>query len=401
MRNVTSIYPLLLHTATGIKCLQDDGSFCTSMIHNICYIRKKLLDTGGILTLKGCYDYIGPEHFCSREYPDDKVACCFEDNCNVDPSFEPVLDCCNEATSTTPTSPPPGPSSDWKGSGGDGQSSEGMLAVYIISPVLGPVFISIFAALAICVASRCRQKPSSSKSKGVGISVQPISEFTHHANFAYMSSYVGCGLPLMMQRAFLRAIRRGNPVSGGHFGRPVFIGEYQNQKIAIRTFAGCHEELWSRELQIYNMAVLCHDNILALFASDVISDSGVTELWLATQYHAHGPLDRYITRKTLTPAIMIRMALSIARGVAYLHTGVKPSVAHRNITSGSILVKESLECCIGDFSRSSILRTQDTVLQTKILVDRERFEMFVNADVYALGLVLWEICSRSQVGDSK
>lgn len=368
---------------TGIRCLQEDGSFCTSTIHNICYVRKMLLESGGILTLKGCYDFKEPALFCSREKPDDKVACCFEDNCNVDPSFEPVLDCCTEPAYTAPTDQPT-----------DERGDSVRLAMYIIGPVLGTVLFTLFAAL---LFTRCRRKPRkssrSSENGGFSVHLSATTEFTHHANQT-------CGLPLMMQRVFIRAIKQGDPISDGYFGRRVFIGEYQSEKVAVKTIACCEERLWSRELEIYNTAMLHHNNILALFAGGSFANKRGTELWLVTQYHCHGPLDSYLSREVLTPTMMLRMAVSIARGMAYLHAGAKPSVAHRNITSGSILVKDSLECCIADFSRSSI-RIHGTVQKAEQSEILERFEVFVRTDVYALGLVLWELCSKSQVGNSK
>lgn len=50
---------------------------------------------------------------------------------------------------------------------------------------------------------------------------------------------------------------------------------------------------------------------------------------------------------------MIRMALSIATGLAHLHMEIigtqgKPAIAHRDLKSKNILVKTSGSCCIGD-----------------------------------------------------
>ena len=51
------------------------------------------------------------------------------------------------------------------------------------------------------------------------------------------------------------------------------------------------------------------------------------------------------------------MAYSIADGLQYLHTEIstgseissKPEIAHRDIKSKNILVKDDLTCCIADF----------------------------------------------------
>lgn len=49
-------------------------------------------------------------------------------------------------------------------------------------------------------------------------------------------------------------------------------------------------------------------------------DNGTwTQLWLITDYHEYGSLFDYLYRNTVDVAGMIRMALSIATGLAHLH----------------------------------------------------------------------------------
>lgn len=56
---------------------------------------------------------------------------------------------------------------------------------------------------------------------------------------------------------------------------------------------------------------------LRLCASE---DNGTwTQLWLITDYHEHGSLFDYLYRNTVDVGGMIRMALSIATGLAHLH----------------------------------------------------------------------------------
>ena len=51
----------------------------------------------------------------------------------------------------------------------------------------------------------------------------------------------------------------------------------------------------------------------------------------------------------------LNMAMSIASGLSFLHMPVsdtsrgKPKIAHRDIKTKNILVKDDLTCCIGDF----------------------------------------------------
>ena len=83
-------------------------------------------------------------------------------------------------------------------------------------------------------------------------------------------------------------------------------------------------------------------------------DNGTwTQLWLVTDYHEKGSLFDFLGRHTVDSVQMIRMALSIATGLAHLHMEIvgtqgKPAIAHRDLKSKNILVKSNLTCCIGD-----------------------------------------------------
>ena len=86
-------------------------------------------------------------------------------------------------------------------------------------------------------------------------------------------------------------------------------------------------------------------------------------------------------------------------------------LAHRDIKSKNILVKNNLTCCIADFglavmkdSNSNKVNIPSNPKQgtkrymaPEILnesINTNHFESFKQADIYALGLVLYEICRR-------
>ncbi len=111
------------------------------------------------------------------------------------------------------------------------------------------------------------------------------------------------------------------------------------------------------------------------------------------------------------------MAISIATGLAHLHMEIvgtqgKPAIAHRDLKSKNILVKSNGVCAIGDLGMAvryehitDKLDIPETgkvgtkrYLAPEVLddtIDTRVFESFKQADIYALGLVFWEICQRN------
>ncbi|KAM9249956.1 activin receptor type-1C isoform 2-T2 [Dugong dugon] len=151
------------------------------------------------------------------------------------------------------------------------------------------------------------------------------------------------------------------------------------------------------------------------------TDNGTwTQLWLVSEYHEQGSLYDYLNRNIVTVAGMIRLALSIASGLAHLHMEIvgtqgKPAIAHRDIKSKNILVKNCETCAIADLGlavkHDSVLNTIDIPQNPKVGTKRYMapemlddtinvniFESFKRADVYSTGLVYWEIARRCSVG---
>lgn len=67
------------------------------------------------------------------------------------------------------------------------------------------------------------------------------------------------------------------------------------------------------------------------------SDNGTwTQLWLITDYHENGSLFDFLSMRTVDPPTLVKMALSIATGLAHLHmdiVGTKGLTHHSTGTS--------------------------------------------------------------------
>ena len=107
----------------------------------------------------------------------------------------------------------------------------------------------------------------------------------------------------------------------------------------------------------------CNSAPPGFIASDMTSRNSSTQLWLITHFHEMGSLYDYLQLSTLDTSGCLRMALSIASGLAHLHVEIfgtqgKPAIAHRDLKSKNILVNKNGQCCIADLGKDPSLPFQ-------------------------------------------
>ncbi|CAG5115847.1 unnamed protein product, partial [Candidula unifasciata] len=233
------------------------------------------------------------------------------------------------------------------------------------------------------------------------------------------SSGSGSGQPTLVPRTVGKQVTLLERIGKGRFGE-VWRGKWLDEDVAVKTFSSLDEISWKQETDIYNTGMLHHENILGYYASDTVGILSCTQNWLILQYHRNGSLYDYLQQSDIDIEEMLLLAHSAAAGLAHLHTEIKegtgkhekPAIAHRDIKSKNILVKDNGQCCIGDLGhavRNSHL-TSDTeagrllvgtkrYMAPEVLAETlntESFESFKCVDVYAFGLVLWEIARRAR-----
>lgn len=228
------------------------------------------------------------------------------------------------------------------------------------------------------------------------------------------------GLPLLVQRSIARQVQLVNNIGKGRFGE-VWRGTWQGEDVAVKIFSSREECSWTRETEIYETVMLRHENILGFIAADNKDNGTWTQLWLVTDYHANGSLFDFLTKNTVDTVQLVIMALSIATGLAHLHMDIvgtrgKPAIAHRDLKSKNILVKSNMTCAIGDLGLAVRHNVKNDTLDvpsthrvgTKRYMAPEvldeticatQFDAYKRADVYAFGLILWEIARRCYGND--
>ncbi|XP_015232459.1 PREDICTED: TGF-beta receptor type-2 [Cyprinodon variegatus] len=197
--------------------------------------------------------------------------------------------------------------------------------------------------------------------------------------------------------------------------------EHRFETVAVKIFQYEEYASWKNEKDIFSDADLKHENVLHFLTAE--ERKGQRQYWLITAYHPLGNLQEYLTNHVISWHDMWLLGSSLASVVAHLHSErtscgrCKVPVAHRDIKSSNILVKQDMTCCLCDFGLA--LRLDNTLsvdelansgqvgtaryMAPEVLESRinlENIESFKQADVYSMALVLWEIISRcSAIGE--
>ncbi|XP_076018087.1 activin receptor type-1-like isoform X2 [Genypterus blacodes] len=374
--------------ATGDRCM---GHQCFSSV---------AVNAGSPVYQKGCFKVYEQSTLTCKTPPsrDQVVECCHGHLCNKNSTVELPVQAAEARSYSVAT-----------------------LAVVIVAPIIVLVVLSTIAILVFRRIHNNQMERLTSRDAEYGTIDGLIASNVGESTLADLldhscTSGSGSGLPFLVQRTVARQITLNECVGKGRYGE-VWRGQWQGESVAVKIFSSRDEKSWFRETEIYNTVLLRHENILGFIASDMTSRNSSTQLWLITHFHEMGSLYDYLQLSTLDASNCLRMALSIASGLAHLHVEIfgtqgKPAIAHRDLKSKNILVQKNGQCCIADLGLA-VMHFQDTneldvgnnpkvgtkrymapeVLDDTIQMDC--FESYKRVDIWALGLVLWEIARRT------
>lgn len=211
----------------------------------------------------------------------------------------------------------------------------------------------------------------------------------------------------------------------GRFGE-VWKGTLDDIEVAVKVYNTGQRQYYINERDIYKMDFMDHDSLPRYYGADErLCEGSQNQYVIVMSYISDGTLTNYLKHNSLDWSTLCRMCHSIASGLAHLHTDMskgdknKPAIAHRDFNTRNILVKPDLSCCICDFGFAMkimggkyIRNGHEENAEQASLSDvgtlrymaPEVLEGAVNLrdcesslkqiDIYALGLVFWEVGTR-------
>ncbi|KAF7266890.1 hypothetical protein GWI33_019819 [Rhynchophorus ferrugineus] len=206
----------------------------------------------------------------------------------------------------------------------------------------------------------------------------------------------------------------------GRFGA-VWRAQLKSEEVAVKIFPIQDKQSWQTEQEIFKLTNMTHPNILEFMGVEKRGDNLQAEFWLITAYHEKGSLCDFLKGHTLTWNELCKIAESMAKGLMHLHEAIpgksnepsKPAIAHRDFKSKNVLLKNDMTACIADFGLAIMFEAGKSCGDTHGQVGTRRYmapevlegainftpDAFLRIDMYACGLVLWELVSRCKAQD--
>ncbi|KAI3762125.1 hypothetical protein L1987_52548 [Smallanthus sonchifolius] len=152
-------------------------------------------------------------------------------------------------------------------------------------------------------------------------------------------------------------------------------------------------------LEIEILGRLRHKNLVPL----ICFCSEIDKKFLVYQYMSNGTLHQWLHSRPQVEGVKmrwslrLRIALGIARGLAWLHHNNVLLVAHLKINSSCILLDEKFEPKISNFGNSNILMNTSGTLSTgDTFVVPHSSPVRYKEDVYSFGILLLELVSGTE-----
>ncbi|KAI4330998.1 hypothetical protein MLD38_029231 [Melastoma candidum] len=198
-----------------------------------------------------------------------------------------------------------------------------------------------------------------------------------------------------------------NCIGSGGFGATYKAEIVPGIVVAVKRLSvGRFQGVQQFSAEIRTLGRVQHPNLVTLIGYHVSEG----EMFLIYNYLPGGNLKKFIQerpRRTAPWSMLHKIALDIARALAYLHYECVPRVLHRDIKPSNILLDNNYNAYLSDFGLARLLGTSETHATTDVagtfgyVAPEYAMTCRVSdkADVYSYGVVLLELISDKKALD--
>ncbi|XP_057491310.1 LRR receptor-like serine/threonine-protein kinase RPK2 [Actinidia eriantha] len=312
----------------------------------------------------------------------------------------PFLSSCRLFSLTVPSSDPQGRSGDSLNYVANSTSPptvgkrSGFNSIEIASITSASAIVSVLLALIVLFFYTRKWNP---RSKIGGSARKEVTIFTD------------IGVPLTFEDV-VRAtgsFNTSNCIGSGGFGATYKAEISPGVLVAIKRLAiGRFQGVQQFDAEIRTLGRLRHPNLVTLIGYH----ASETEMFLIYNYLPGGNLEKFIQERSTRAVdwrILHKIALDIARALAYLHDQCVPRVLHRDVKPSNILLDDDYNAYLSDFGLARLLGTSETHATTGVagtfgyVAPEYAMTCRVSdkADVYSYGVVLLELISDKKALD--
>lgn len=222
-----------------------------------------------------------------------------------------------------------------------------------------------------------------------------------------VTMFMDIGVPITFDNV-VRAtgnFNASNLIGNGGFGATYKAEISQDVVVAIKRLSiGRFQGVQQFHAEIKTLGRLRHPNLVTLIGYH----ASETEMFLVYNYLPGGNLEKFIQeRSTRDWRVLHKIALDIARALAYLHDQCVPRVLHRDVKPSNILLDDDCNAYLSDFGLARLLGTSETHATTGVagtfgyVAPEYAMTCRVSdkADVYSYGVVLLELLSDKKALD--
>ncbi|KAL0381007.1 UNVERIFIED_CONTAM: LRR receptor-like serine/threonine-protein kinase RPK2 [Sesamum angustifolium] len=221
--------------------------------------------------------------------------------------------------------------------------------------------------------------------------------------------FTDIGFPLTFENVVhaTGSFNASNCIGNGGFGATYKAEIAPGVLLAVKRLAvGRFQGVQQFDAEIKTLGRLRHPNLVTLIGYH----ASETEMFLIYNYLPGGNLEKFVQERSARAIdwrILHKIALDIARALAYLHDHCVPRVLHRDVKPSNILLDEDYNAYLSDFGLARLLGTSETHATTGVagtfgyVAPEYAMTCRVSdkADVYSYGVVLLELISDKKALD--